>query len=221
MTKLMKGLSAKPSESYRTKLTSPETQVYQSNHCGPFVILGEAVAPKKGNDKNVLVRFLNTGFVRESTIGNCKAGKVRDPYARVVLGLGYLGEPDKGTPYYTRAHHLWHGILTRCYSTTLQARSYYQKGTQVSVRWLNFALFLEDLPKLEGFDLWLTGEKVEIDKDKKVGGGGRYYSRETCLFLPLAENRSQASGHNRGKVFDKVSRRYVLPSSLDQDSVEK
>jgi hypothetical protein len=191
-------------------------EVYQSASSGPFVILERR---KKG--KEALVRFLNTGFVRAADVNACLRGNVRDPYARAILGLGYLGEGYKDVPYYRRAHQLWQDVLKRCYSLTRfeNREGYYHKGVQVAVRWLNFSLFLEDLPGLEGFDRWLAGERMHLDKDKR--GSGLYYSRETCVFLTEHESVSTPKpgrvSWKRGKVFDKVNRVWVPDPRLNVD----
>lgn len=153
---------------------TPETAIYQSNTCGPFVIL------KQDSFKRVQVKFLNTGFVRWANKDNCSAGKVRDPYAKTSYGLGCLGEGYKRVSYYKRALQLWRNVMKRCYSEK-DPKGYFKKGVRVDDRWLNFSNFLQDLPLLEGFDRWLANDNMQLDKDRK--GNGTVYSREACMFL--------------------------------------
>lgn len=178
---------------------TPETAIYQSNSCGPFVILRQ-----QGN--KVQVKFLNTGFVRWALHHNCMGGKVRDPYARIRYGVGYMGESYKRVPFYKKAHQLWSNVLKRCYSEK-DPKGYLKKGVRVDDRWLNFSHFLEDLPLLEGFDRWLANDNMRLDKDRK--GNGTIYSREACMFLTEFESKSQQPNYRLGKVFDRVNRVWV------------
>ena len=179
---------------------TPETAIYQSNTCGPFVIL------KQEPGKRTQIKFLNTGFVRWAIRENCMAGKVRDPYAKTLYGRGCLGEGYKRVPYYKRAKQLWQNVLKRCYSEK-DPKGYFKKGVHVDDRWLNFSNFLQDLPLLEGFDRWLANDNMQLDKDRK--GNGTVYSREACMFLTEFENKSKQPNYRLGKVFDRVNRVWV------------
>lgn len=187
-------------------MTPENTTVLQSNSSGPFVIL------QRVGGKAVQVRFLNTGFVRTANVDNARAGKVRDPYARTFLGVGYLGESYRKVPYFKKARQLWSNMLKRCYSSK-DPKGYLHKGVQVDVRWQNFSLFLEDLPRLEGFDEWLAGQNMQLDKDRK--GNGMVYSRDVCMFLSEFDNKSQQPNYRIGKVFDSVNRVWVNDPCLN------
>lgn len=163
----------------------------ESNRCGPFTIIW-----KEG--KKCLAQFDNTGFTKEANIDNARAGKITDPYAPTVYGHGYVGEYDRKIPYAKRANQLWKNMLKRCYCEA-DTRGYYGRVT-VDERWLCFANFLEDLPKLDNFDKWLHGHqkgavKYNLDKDLEVGGN-KVYSREVCGFVSEFDNKS-AGGKNR------------------------
>lgn len=158
------------------------------------------------------MKFLNTGFVREANITQFYEGDIKDPCAGSHWGLGYMGEGGKHVPYRKRAHELWRSVPRRCYDPLGPSSDHYRRGVQVAVRWLNFSLFLEDLPKLEGFDRWLAGGRVELDKDKK--GSSLYYSRETCVFLSKSENPVLRVIWNRGLTLDKTTWKWVPKSDL-------
>jgi hypothetical protein len=150
------------------------------------------------NRKSVIVQFYDTGSTRKALIDNVRVGKVRDPYAKSVYDVGYIGEHKKPT-YYPQAKQLWQNMMKRCYSTK-DIRGYAWKGTKVDDRWLCFSNFLEDLPKLDNFDLWLKGQKsgadkYNLDKDFKFPDNN-VYSREACMFVTDFENKS-AGGVNR------------------------
>jgi hypothetical protein len=162
-----------------------------SNTCGDFIILEKC-------GKSCVVQFVSTGYTTTVNYDNAIAGKVRDPYVKSQHGVGYLGEYAK-TPYHKQAKQLWNNVLKRCYSDK-DPRGYKHKGTTVDARWLCFANFLEDLPQLENFSLWLLGfkdgyTKYNLDKDIKIPGNN-VYSREACMFISEFENKS-AGGINR------------------------
>lgn len=181
------------------------TGIMESNSCGSFVLL-------KRQGKMSQIKFLSTGFVRWVHHVNLVAGKVRDPYYPTKYGVGYLGEGYKRVPYFKKAQQLWSNMLKRCYSLK-DPKGYHHKGVRVDNAWLNFSNFLRDLPTLEGFDAWLRGENMQLDKDRK--GNGTVYSREACMFLTEFENKSQVPNYRLGKVFDRVNRVWVTDPYLN------
>lgn len=147
----------------------------------------EFVVIEKLKNRQVKVQFLATGSVVQMHSGNMSAGKVSDPFHKSRLGVGWLGYFDKRKPYHKRAYQLWTNMIKRCYDPN-DKRGYYGTGVKVSEDWLCYANFLEDLSDLEGFSNWLAKEGYDLDKDLR--GCGKFYSRETCKFIPRALNRS-------------------------------
>ena len=175
----------------RTEVTYPNV-VMQSNTCGEFTLL-----EKQG--KRCVVQFIKTGYTTTALWENIKNGKIRDPYCVSRYGKGWLGEFEK-TTYHKQAMSLWGNMLKRCYCEA-DTRGYFGKGVSVDFKWLCFANFLEDLPHLENFDLWLNahngvGEKYNLDKDFKVKNN-KVYSKETCMFLPESFNKSFTTKTNK------------------------
>lgn len=173
-------------------------EVWSSNSCGDFRVI-------KKVSRQVTVMFLETGTVRTCHIENAKKGKVMDPYIKSVYGIGVRGEFNKKITHYKQADQLWRNMLKRCYSEK-DTRGYYGKAF-VCLRWQYFPNFLEDLPKLEGFDKWLQGsvkggEKYNLDKDSLIKGD-KYYSNLTCRFLPEHLNKSLTTRSTKG--FDKLT----------------
>ena len=136
--------------------------------------------------EKVLVRFIETGSLVVAWSGNVAAGKISDPYHKSRLNIGYLGHFDK-KPYYKQAYQLWSNMLKRCYDKN-DPKGYYTKGVVVDPHWHCFSNFLNDLPKLEGFNFWVTNQKYQLDKD--TIGDGKTYSKETCAFIPETLNKS-------------------------------
>jgi hypothetical protein len=156
--------------------------------------VGEIVATNNSGDVEILhqigkvctVRFLNTGTVKKCNIDNLRAGKCSDPYAPTRYGIGYLGEYDKKNPYFKQAYQLWSNMTKRCYCEA-DHKGYFGKGVTVCDRWLCFANFLDDIPKLSGFSDWLLGQtegavKYNLDKDT-LCEGNKVYCPEKCCFI--------------------------------------
>lgn len=141
-------------------------------------------------NRQVLVRFLASGSVVKADGRNLSAGKVADPFHKSRLGIGYLGNFKK-TEYHKQAYQLWSNMLKRCYDHN-DKRGYFGTGVMVDPRWHSFENFVNDLPKLSGFDSWKNKEGYDLDKDFR--GDGKTYSRETCCFIPRATNRSAGKG---------------------------
>lgn len=179
-----------------TSVTSPRliaektypNLVMSSNTYGDFIVLEK-------QSKNCIIQFVNTGYTRKALWDNVKNGKVSDPYAVTNYSVGFHGEyPNK--PYTAQAKQLWRNMLKRCYSEK-DTRGYYGKGVTVDQRWLCYANFQEDLPKLENFDKWVSAKKTgsepyNLDKDFKITGN-KVYSKEACMFLPESLNKSLGS----------------------------
>lgn len=91
----------------------------------------------------------------------------------------------------------WINMLDRCYNKNSKAYKYYgDKGVFVSLRWLTFSKFFEDLKNLPNYDLYLmTPRQYAIDKDYY---GSNCYSRETTIWLSQSSNTVYA--HSVGLV---------------------
>jgi hypothetical protein len=154
----------------------------------------------------VKVRFVNTGYETEAYIENIKKGKIRDPYERSFLNIGYLGEFDK-VSYWKPAKQLWSNMMKRCYNPK-DYMGYYGEAF-VAENWHCFASFLIDLPALENFEKWLEGKNggplYNLDKDLKTSGN-KTYSKEMCSFVTEYENKS--AGAVNARALDKINGRY-------------
>lgn len=140
--------------------------------------------------KTYAVTFSASGSSRLANLDNIRAGKVKDLYHPSRYGVGYDGDADKTTPYYSRAKDLWSNMLRRCYTSYARC---YNGRVIVSPRWHCFANFLYDLPGLQGFQGWLSGSGFELDKDLLIEGNS-VYCREHCQFVPTAVNRAAGKG---------------------------
>ena len=154
---------------------------------------------------NVIIKFIDEhGVEKHTTWDNCKKGKVKNPYYQYVYGVGYLGEGDFVTGIngkITREYILWQGMLKRCYYDEYLKEHPTYINVTVCERWLCFANFLEDLPLIENYELWLNSEeKMSLDKDlKQVGVENKVYSLDTVKFVTASENTKEANGRKWGK----------------------
>lgn len=160
-----------------------------SNSGSPFVILQRM-------SKKAKIVFTETKHFCVVDYNNALQGKVKDPYSKSVYGVGYLGE-KKNVAYIKQAKQLWNNMLKRCYSTVDEKG--YRGEVFVDARWLCFSNFVDDLPKLENFDNWLTsketGVKYNLDKDLIIPNNDTY-SIESCSFVEESLNKGATSRNN-------------------------
>lgn len=133
--------------------------------------------------------------------------KGKSPFERTLCGVAYKGVLPDGTEPITsfhgkktREYRLWAAMINRCYSK----RAY--KNCTVCERWLCFANFLQDLPLIEGYELWKNNadKKICLDKDfKQPNAEHKVYSLETCKFISN-EHNSRESAKRNGLGLDKA-----------------
>ena len=145
---------------------------------------------------DVTVKFCDEhGAEVHTTWQNCQNLKVKNPYFTSIYGVGCLGVGDFQTHINgknTREYELWRGMLRRCYSGNYPT---YENVT-VCDRWLCYANFLEDLPLIENYELWLENpnQRIALDKDlKQVGIENKVYSLDTVKFVTQSENAKEAN----------------------------
>lgn len=147
------------------------------------------------NTDDVIVKFVDDHEAEiHTTWQHCKKGVVKNPYFTSVYGVGCLGEGDFVTSAngkHTKEYRLWKSMLERCYSGKYPTYA----NVTVCNRWLVYANFLEDLPLIENYDLWLNSEeKMSLDKDlKQVGVENKVYSLDTVKFISASENSREAN----------------------------
>ena len=177
------------------------TDVYTSEKFGNYHILEvyERLPGKKSWDRKCRVKFENTGYEYVIAIRDALNGKVRDPYAPTVYGVACLGEVTMMGDNF-KLHRYWEGMLKRCYSDEKYFDHY--NGCKVCDRWLCFANFLEDAPKLPGYDEMIAHPEIkyQLDKDElqaNVPVEQRIYSPETCQWVTQQKNLHIAAAQNK------------------------
>ena len=105
-----------------------------------------------------------------------------------------------------RIYVLWRAMIERCYSEyRLNVKPTYRK-CKVCDKWLRLSGFVEDLPKIKGYDLWLNNKgKYSLDKDiLQENEEFKIYSLETCQFVTITENSSERMERNNPNPPQKV-----------------
>lgn len=138
---------------------------------------------------NILVRFEDGTIVRTS-VGNFKSGRVKNPNAPCVFGLGAVGDkyPIRKDGKVIKEYTMWHGILERCYSSKskLNPKNNTYKSCVVDEKWLYFPNFFDWVHAQENYDQWKLGGYA-IDKDI-IKKGNNIYSDQYCSLVPAYIN---------------------------------
>lgn len=130
---------------------------------------------------NVLVKFVNTGFVTKTRSWCIENGNVGDLLKPSVYGVGFVGDG----PYTVNvgkkispAYKLWQSMLGRCYAPVFEC----YKNVSVDEKWHNFQNFAE----------WYYSypyTKIGWQLDKDIHSmSEKYYSESTCTFVPQEIN---------------------------------
>lgn len=176
-------------------------EVFPSNEGSKFKIIEYKGAC------DVTIQFLDSHkYTKKVTYTRCKTGQIKNPFHPSVHGIGYLGVMSNGempkvseNGKQTREYTTWRNMLKRCYDPQSLERNPTYKGCSVWERWHSFNNFLEDMPKIDNYILWLNNpnQGIALDKDSKVKGN-KVYSLETCCFLTHSENSKEARNRQRG-----------------------
>ena len=159
-------------------------KVCKSTSSGDFKIL------TCNGARNVEIQFLKTGYKTTTTLGNIRNGKVKDPYAHSVCGVGILGTkyPSRVNGRNTKEYNLWQSMLQRCYSDANVCDNFKKKyptyeGCEVSDKFKSYEYFYEWCHNQIGFG----NQGWHLDKDLLIKGN-KIYSESTCVFIPSEIN---------------------------------
>lgn len=133
-----------------------------------------------------MIRFIETGFEEIVEAGNVRSGEVKDKLARIVYGVGFIGNEKlsiSGGTNKKRAYTAWRNMLKRCYCDKFQEERPTYIGCTVCEEWHDFQNFArwfnENYPN--------DGVVYHLDKDLKFINN-KEYSPDSCVFVPSAVN---------------------------------
>lgn len=146
---------------------------------------GRLVVLEYNHAKDVLVKFVDTGYKCRTQIDKIRKGQIKDPYFPSLYGVGYFG-----VGYYkaknkdgknSKPYNVWLNMLGRCYNPKSDRyNAYGAKGVTVCSEWHNY----------QNFAKWYTinnHNEWELDKDI-LFKGNTVYSPNTCCFVPKEVN---------------------------------
>lgn len=152
--------------------------------------------------KNILVRFVDTKYEKVTSSSNILTGRVKDPTAPTIFGVGFFGIGDykfsnSETGRIVRlAYSRWNAMLRRCYSESELKKSPTYLGCTVFSGWHNFQnfakWFIENYPN--------DGGSYDLDKDIKIHGN-REYHPDKCLLVTRRENVSESTKRTLAKNY--------------------
>lgn len=129
-------------------------------------------------------------------------------YGVGINDLSYRHEKPKNEQeeLENRIYILWRAMIERCYSEyRLNVKPTYKK-CKVCDKWLKLSGFVDDLPKIKGYELWKNNKgKYSLDKDLlQKDEEFKIYSLETCQFITIKENSSERMERNNPNPPQKV-----------------
>ena len=124
----------------------------------------------------VVVRFVNTGYITTTTSRNIDCGSVKDRLRPVIDGVGYLGDGPYSTTEHVSVYGIWRKVLKNCCS-----------------QWCNFQIFCE----------WYV-EYKNVDSSLKRKCSTLPYSPDNCYFEPYTNTIVYDSHGNPHHVTNKA-----------------
>lgn len=177
--------------------------IYRSNNYGSFKIIGY----NKSNDKNVRIKFINTGYEADYSYTDVINGEVRDYTYKNIFEARRVVGPTPMLNIDRYLNRTYYDIMRRCYN---QSDTYYSsygaKGVSVCDKWRNIDFFKFDLQNLPG---WINKYNdpimYQLDKDLlqiNIPINKRVYSDRTCIWLPNELNLAISNGSAQINIID-------------------
>lgn len=154
--------------------------VYNSNLYGRFKVV------EYRSSKDVLVRFLDTGFEVVVQSSQIRLGTIRDRLAPTISGVGVIGNKYEITDEFkklSREYCMWVNMLRRCYDSKDRNINQTYINCSVSENFKSFEYFYEWCQDQIGFE----NDDWHLDKDF-LFKGNKVYSETNCVFIPRAIN---------------------------------
>jgi hypothetical protein len=128
----------KREEQLALKKAEYEGKVYPSNRFGDIKVL------EYKNNKQVVIMFLNTGFITEESMGVIRSGHIRDSSLPTTCGFGYIDiEGASIGRNMTKEYRLWNNMVNRCYNEVTRHIYSTYEDCSVSEEWRYLSKFKE------------------------------------------------------------------------------
>ena len=126
--------------------------------------------------------------------------------------------------YNKRVYQCWHDMITRCYNKKRKSYKYYGEiGCYVCDRWLILSNFIEDIDKINGYELWLNNKNkyIALDKDINSNGNNKCYCLEECQFVKKSTNTKQANKTKKYEYMNnnKYALKNIVIARYDKDGM--
>lgn len=169
---------------------------YKSNNFGFFTVI-DYIGNNRHGYPYYKIKFDNTESENIASYEAIRHGRVKDKYAPIVAGVGYIGsfEGKVSDPYILPLYRSWNDMLHRCYDIKDKDYPYYGAlGVKVDPKWFDFGIYYNDIQQIYGFDMKLKyPNNYQLDKDYlqlNIPKSQRIYSKNTCIWLSKFDNVS-------------------------------
>lgn len=171
--------------------------VFESNNSGAYVII------KIINSRNIMIRFIATGYIKTIPVSVIRSGMIKDSFIPTVYGIGVKGDelPSSIDNKLVKEYATWKEMLRRIADEKSLNQFPTYRECSVCERWLYYPNFYHDIKTLPGYQDWIDSgksRKYNLDKDIKIPGS-KIYSPYTCMFVTASENSLDANRRRRNK----------------------
>ena len=129
---------------------------------------------------NIVVRFLDTGYITSVRSGHLRDGVLKDKMKPSLYGVGILGDGiSRKNGKLTKEYSIWSGMSGRCYNENNRSKAQSYFDCDVSEKFKFFPFFSDWCKKQKGFE----NDGWHLDKDIIVKGN-KIYSEDVCCFVP-------------------------------------
>lgn len=191
---------------------------FNSKSCNNFTVIRKTNEKTYGDKGNYLfeIEFDEINGVKYKT--NVRKEyilkrNIINPFYPSIFGIGYIGNTNTKDNLYE--YYKWRNMLSRCYNPKNEKyKNYGAIGISVCKRWHCFEYFLQDFPKIKGYQY---GIKQSLDKDIRANSKNKIYSLETCVLTSIEHNtkemRSRVSPYF--KAISPTGDKYISNCQMD------
>ena len=106
-----------------------------------------------------------------------------------------------------------------CYSEKSREKYPTYKDCYVCDKWLRLSGFLDDIEKIDGYELYKNNpnKQIALDKDIKSDGRNKCYCLEQCMFVRNRDNSLQAVKHKDFKYLKIIGKEYCSTKVAQYD----